>query len=270
MTTYGFIGAGNMASAIIYGMLASGTPAEHLVVTDASPEARTALADGAGVRCVESNISLVEVADVVVLAVKPHVVAPVLAEVGEAIAENDPLIVSIAAGTTLEALAEATPDKTRLVRVMPNVNAMVGHGMAAVCGNEHARAADVEQIVDLFRTVGDAIALEEADFSTYTALAGSSPAFVFSFIDALARGGVKNGIPKALAVRIAAQAVAGSARMVLDKADDGLSPADLVDMVSSPGGTTVAGTVAMEEAGFSPAVVRGVDAVIARDREMGG
>ncbi|OKL53108.1 pyrroline-5-carboxylate reductase [Bowdeniella nasicola] len=269
MTTYGFIGAGNMASAIIGGMLAGGVKSDDIVVTDASKDARGAVADKLGVRTMDSNISVAECADVVILAVKPHIIPLVLDEVSDVVAENDPLIVSIAAGIGLKAIGKLTPKGTRCVRVMPNVNAMVGSGMAAVTGNKHATDEDVTTVVDLFKQVGDAIELDESDFSAYTALAGSSPAFVFSFIDALARGGVKNGIPKKLAVRIAAQAVLGSAQMVLDKADDGLTPADLVDMVSSPGGTTVAGTVAMEKAGFTPAVVDGVDAVVAKDKELG-
>ncbi|WP_250506481.1 pyrroline-5-carboxylate reductase [Bowdeniella massiliensis] len=269
MTTYGFIGAGNMASAIISGMLDGGTKKSDVVVTDAAKDARAAIEKKTGVRTVDSNMSVVECSDVVILAVKPHIIPIVLDEISEAIAEHEPLVVSIAAGLGLAALEELTPKGTKIVRVMPNVNAMVGAGMAAVTGNDAARKKDVAEVVKIFSQVGEAIELEERDFSAYTALAGSSPAFVFSFIDALARGGVKNGIAKPLAVKIAAQAVLGSATMVLDKADEGLTPADLVDMVSSPGGTTVAGTVAMEKAGFTPAVVDGVDAVVTRDKELG-
>ena len=269
MTTYGFIGAGNMASAIVKGMLAGGTSAEEIVVTDADEKARARLGDDAGVRVTDSNTSIVECSDVVVLAVKPHIIARVLEEVRDVLAEHAPLIVSIAAGTTLESLAAQSPDGARIVRVMPNVNAMVGHGMAAVTGNEKAGADEVAAIVEMFKQVGDAIELDESDFSAYTALGGSSPAYAFAFIDALARGGVAHGIPKALAVRIAAQALLGSAQMVLTGAEQGRTPADLVDMVSSPAGTTVAGTIAMEEAGFSAAVVKAVDAVVARDEALG-
>lgn len=161
------------------------------------------------------------------------------------------------------------PPGLAVIRVMPNVNAMVSAGMAAVCGNAHATADQVGLVVDLFRGVGQVIELPEKDFSTFTAVASSGPAFVFTFIEALARAALKHGVPKPLAVRIATQTVLGSAQLLLARAEDGVTPADLVDMVSSPGGTTVAGLVAAEEAGFSPAVVRAVEATIARDKELG-
>ncbi|MEE6272751.1 pyrroline-5-carboxylate reductase [Georgenia wangjunii] len=268
----GFIGAGNMAGAIVRGITAAGVVAgDDVLVVDARPEASAALADATGARVPASAADLVAASDVVVLAVKPQVIPGVLAELGGALVARRPLLVSIAAGTSLAALAGMLPDGADLpvVRVMPNVNAMIGAGMAAVCGNAATSADDVERVRALFAAVGDAVVLAEADFSTYTAIAGSAPAFAFAFIDALARGAVKNGMPKALATRIAAQTLLGSARMVLERAEDGLTPADLVDMVSSPGGTTVAGTVAMDEAGFGPAVVRGVQATIDRDRELG-
>lgn len=267
--SYGFIGAGNMARAIIGGMCESGIAAGDITVTDAAAAAREAAAGELGVQVVDTNAAVVAGADTVVLAVKPHIIPVVLADIEQALSEHQPLVVSIAAGVTLAKLASLTPSGTRLVRVMPNVNAMVGAGMAAVCGNEETSDDDVRQVVELFQTVGDAIELPEGDFSAFTALAGSSPAYAFAFIDALARGGVKHGIAKKLAVRIAAQAVLGSAKMTLARAEKGDTPADLVDMVSSPGGTTVAGTVAMEDAGFSPAVVRAVDAVVAKDHELG-
>lgn len=268
MTTYGFIGAGNMATAIISGMVEAGTDPADIVISDAAAPARKAAAKATGVHAVETNDEVVAAADVLVLAVKPHIVPLVLPPLRAALEDHRPLVVCIAAGTTLDKLADLTPEGTRLVRVMPNVNAMVGAGMAAVCGNVHATKKDVQQVVELFETVGQATEMAEADFSAFTALAGSSPAFVFTFIDALARGGVANGIPKPQAVQIAAQAVLGSARMVLERADRGVTPADLVDMVSSPAGTTVAGTIAMEDAGFTPAVVRGVQAVVDRDQSM--
>ncbi|MFC4556148.1 pyrroline-5-carboxylate reductase [Georgenia faecalis] len=267
----GFIGAGTMAGAIVRGITAAGVvAAQDVVVTDTRPEAATALREAVGVTVASSAGELVAACDVVVLAVKPQVLPAVLADVAGDVGRRRPLVVSIAAGVSLATLTGALPTGTAVVRVMPNVNAMIGAGMAAVCGNDAASADDVELVRRLFAAVGDAVVLPERDFSTYTAIAGSAPAFAFAFIDALARGAVKNGMPKALATQIAAQTVLGSARMVLERADDGVTPADLVDMVSSPGGTTVAGTVAMDEAGFGPAVVRGVQATIDRDRELGG
>ena len=268
--TIGFIGAGTMAGAIVRGITAAGVvEAADVVLHDVHAPVAQALADDVGARVAASAEDVVTGCDVVVLAVKPQVLPAVLDEHATRIAEHRPLLVSIAAGIPLAAIADRLGGAdVPVVRVMPNVNAMIGAGMAAVCGNTAASADDVARVVEIFAAVGQAVELPEKDFATYTAIAGSSPAFVFTFIDALARGAVQGGLPKALATRIAAQAVLGSARMVLERADDGVSPADLVDMVCSPGGTTIAGIVAMEEAGFSPAVVRGVQAVADRDREL--
>ncbi|MEE6280360.1 pyrroline-5-carboxylate reductase [Georgenia sunbinii] len=271
--TIGFIGAGNMAGAIIRGLVAAEVvTGRDILVHDVSPQAAQDLARETGASVASSASSLVAGSEVVVLAVKPQVVAAVLRETGETIAGHRPLIVSIAAGTTLATLAGHLPagKDVPVVRVMPNVNAMIGAGVAAVCGNEAATAADLARVQEIFAAVGEVVELPEKDFSTFTALAGSGPAFVFTFIDALARGGVMSGMPKKLATLIAAQTVLGSAQLVLDSAEDGHTPADLVDMVSSPAGTTVAGLVAMEQAGFSPAVVRAVQATVARGDELAG
>ncbi|MDD9206291.1 pyrroline-5-carboxylate reductase [Georgenia sp. 10Sc9-8] len=268
----GFVGAGNMAGAIARGIIAAGEVAgSDVVLVDARAEAGQALAEEVGATVAPSAAELVATCDVVVLAVKPQVLPEVVTDLAADLVRHRPLLVSIAAGTSLDAIEALLPGDAGLavVRVMPNVNAMIGAGMAAVCGNVAAGADDAERVRALFATVGEAIVLPERDFSAYTAIAGSAPAFAFAFVDALARGAVKNGLPKAQATRIAAQTLLGSARMVLERAEDGVTPADLVDMVSSPGGTTVAGTCAMEDAGFSPAVVRGVQATIDRDREMG-
>jgi len=269
MTTFGFIGAGNMASAIVRGAVGAGTDPAELVVTDAHPEAAARLAADLGVGTAASNVELVERCDHVVLAVKPQVLGAVLAEVREALARWRPVVVSIAAGQTLERLERGLPPGLSVIRVMPNVNAMISAGMAAVCGNDRATPGQPATVVSLFSAVGQAIELPEKDFPVFTALAASGPAFVFTFIDALARGGVQGGLPKPLAVRIAAQTVLGSAQLVLARAGEGVTPADLTDMVASPAGTTIAGLVAGEEAGFSPAVVRAVAATVARDRELG-
>lgn len=267
--TIGFIGAGNMAGAIVHGVVeADIVDGSDVHLYDASVSVAQSLAQQTGARVTNSAKALVEACEVVVLAVKPQVLPVVLAEIADDVAQHRPLVVSIAAGTTLAALG-AKLGEARLVRVMPNVNALVGAGMAAVCANAAATEDDVARVEEIFAAVGDVVHLAEKDFAAYTAIAGSSPAFVFTFIDALARGAVRDGLPKALSVQIAAQAVLGSARMVLERAEAGATPADLTDTVCSPGGTTIAGLVAMEEAGFSSAVVRGVRAVVDRHHELG-
>lgn len=271
--TIGFIGAGNMAGAIVRGLVAAKTVGGgDIRLYDVDRDGARRLADDVGAMVADSAPSLVAGSDVVVVAVKPQVIGEVLGEVGEAVARARPLLVSIAAGTTLDSLGALLPAgaEVPVVRVMPNVNAMIGSGMAAICGNDAVTTDQLARVGEIFAAVGDVVELPEKDFATFTAIAGSGPAFAFTFVDALARAGVLGGLPKPLATRIAAQTMLGSARLVIESAGEGRTPADLVDMVSSPAGTTVAGLVAMEEAGFSPAVVRGVRAAADRGTELGG
>ncbi|MGP7960711.1 pyrroline-5-carboxylate reductase [Sanguibacter sp. A247] len=268
--TIGFIGAGTMASAIIAGVVERGIVSpEDVVVFDPQGAASAALAATLGVRVAESNELLIDAVDTVVLAIKPQVFGEVLPPLATALAENGTLVVSIAAGTSLARIEELLGEHGAaqpVVRVMPNVNAQIGAGMAAVAGNASASAAQVAEVVELFRAVGDAIELPEASFSTFTAIAGSAPAYAFLFIDSLARGALKAGMPKALATRIAAQTVLGSARMILESEDH---PWTLIDKVCSPGGTTIAGLMALEDGGFTSTVVDSVSATIERDLELG-
>jgi len=238
----GFIGAGNMVSAIVRGAVAAGTPAGHLLLTSKHGSAER-LAGQVGAVHVPDAAELVSRSDVLIVGLKPYVIPNVLPRLSEAIAASRPLVVSIAAGVPLERLESMLPSGTRVVRTMPNI--------------------------------GRTVVLEEKDFSSFIGLAGSSPALVCAFIDALARAGVMGGIPKAQAVQIVAQAVLGTARTVQTEAQrtaeggHGRTPADLIDAVCSPGGTTVAGMVALERAGFSDAVVRAFEAITERDRELG-
>jgi len=177
------------------------------------------------------------------------------------------LLVSIAAGTTTEAIYDIfeTNQPVKVVRVMPNVNAMIGEGAAAVCGNKFATKEDVSLIVDMFNKIGRAWELEEKYFSNFTALAGSSPAYAYLFIDSIARAGVKNGLPKDIALEIATQAVLGSAKMIEESKEN---PWTLIDRVCSPGGTTVAGLVELENNAFISTVIKGIDATIEKDLDL--
>ena len=265
----GFIGAGNMAGAIVRGIVAEGTvPPEDLTVTSAHGRSAQALARETGVDAAADNLELVErtgPGGVVVVAVKPYLFAEVLEPLADTLADLDSLVVSLAAGLTLDTLGSMLAPGQSVVRVMPNVNAMVGAGMAAVCGNAATTEDQVDAVVGLFETVGSALVLPERLFPVYSAIAGSAPAYAALFVEALARAAVRNGMPKAQATRIAAQTMLGTARTLLEK---GVAPTQLADMVSSPGGTTVAGTVALEDAGFSAAVVRGIQAAEDRDAEI--
>ena len=275
MRTYGFIGAGSMADAIIRGAVASGVRAQDLAITSAHDSARR-LAERTGAVHLENSAALARQCDAVVLAVKPHVVPDVLVQIHDAVAAHRPLVVSIAAGVTLERIESLLPSGTRVVRAMPNMAAAAGESMTALAAGRSATREDLEDVRRLMSAVGRTVTMAEKNFSAFVGLAGSSPAFVLTFIEALARAGVMDGIPKAQAVEIVTQAVLGSARIVqveeTRRADGaaGRTPADLIDAVCSPGGTTVAGLVAMERAGFSNAVIEAVRAVVAADRELAG
>lgn len=265
----GFIGIGNMAGAIIKGMIQQEhTKPEDIYVSNLTPGKLNAFTAETGAQGCESNEDLITKSDVVVLAVKPNVIPDILPGLSQLILEHQPLVISIAAGiplAKLEILIGKNKSTAAIVRAMPNLNSLIGEGMTAVCSNQQTTPEQSDFVLAMFRSIGEAIVLKEADFSTFIAIAGSSPAYTFLFIDSLARGAVKNGIPKNLATKIAAQAVLGSAKMILESDD---SPFDLIDKVSSPGGTTVAGIVALEDEGFISTVIKGVDATIKRDKEM--
>lgn len=264
----GFIGTGNMATAIIKGMIAKEfVAAKDIYLYDILTDKVQGLAEELGATRCSSNTTLIEAVDVVVLSVKPNLIEQVLLDTKSVILAKRPLLVSIAAGTPTDKLYRflQTDQEISIVRVMPNVNAMIGKGAAAVCGHDFATKQQVDYVLKMFQSVGSAWRLDEDDFSNFTALAGSSPAYAYLFIDSMARAGVKHGLSKELANEIAAQALLGSAQMVLES---GENPWTLIDQVCSPGGTTVAGLLALEEEAFMSTVVKGIDATIAKDREM--
>lgn len=268
MMKVGFIGTGNMTSAIVKGIVASGQiPKENLYLSNRTPEKRDRLASETGATVCSSNEELVSTVDVVILAIKPNLFSTVLPELAPLLIEHNPVVVSIAAGISLAQMHSMIGQDSamRIIRVMPNLNSQISEGMAAVCGNDHATAEEIDFIVSVFESIGEAIVMKEEDFSVFSAIAGCSPAFTFLFVDALSRAAVKYGIPKEMATKIAAQAVLGSGKM-LKESDQ--TPWNLIDQVSSPGGTTIEGVLALEENGFMTSVVKAVDAVVKKDRNM--
>jgi pyrroline-5-carboxylate reductase len=264
----GFIGVGNMASAIVEGIVAKEfVSGSQVYLFDILTEKVQQFAGTLGAHAMNSPEEVIANVDVLVLAVKPNIVRTALLNAKEGILEKQPLLVSIAAGTTTEAIYDIfeTDQPVKVVRVMPNVNAMVGEGAAAVCGNPFASKEDVSLIVDMFNKIGRAWELEEKNFSNFTALAGSSPAYAYLFIDSIARAGVKNGLPKDIALEIATQAVLGSAKMI-EKSKE--NPWTLIDRVCSPGGTTVAGLDELENNAFISTVIKGIDATIEKDLDL--
>lgn len=264
----GFIGVGNMASAIVEGIVAKEfVSGSQVYLFDILTEKVQQFAGTLGAHAMNLPEEVIANVDVLVLAVKPNIVRTALLNAKEGILEKQPLLVSIAAGTTTEAIYDIfeTNQPVKVVRVMPNVNAMIGEGAAAVCGNKFATKEDVSLIVDMFNKIGRAWELEEKYFSNFTALAGSSPAYAYLFIDSIARAGVKNGLPKDIALEIATQAVLGSAKMIEESKEN---PWTLIDRVCSPGGTTVAGLVELENNAFISTVIKGIDATIEKDLDL--
>jgi pyrroline-5-carboxylate reductase len=265
----GFIGAGSMASAIARGAVGAGLDGSEMLFTDAHGVHAPALAEATGGTVAASNADLVLRSDYVVLAVKPHLQTPVIEQIRQAVADHRGVcVLSIAAGRTLTAMERDFGAPVPLARAMPNVNAQIGQSMTGFCANERVTDAQVADIRTLLDSVGRSIAIDEADFPVFSALAGCSPAWVFEIIDGLARAGVKHGLRKQQAVAIAAQALVGSATLVLEAAGREGTPGQLIDQVTSPGGTTIAGLLAAEEAGLSTSLVKAVDAAVARDREL--
>lgn len=262
--TIGFIGAGNMARAMISGLLAKKAVAPtDIVLHGGQPLHYEPYAAKIGAKALASNQAVAETADIVFLAVSPKLGEPILQAIGSTLKQRHVPVVSMLTGVSMATLEKALGSHDQpVLRIMPNVNVAINAGMIAYAAND-AVAGQLDGLLDLLNVLGKTVSLPEEQFSTFVALAGSSPAFIYLFIDSLARAGVKYGLEKDQATAIAAQAVMGSAKNVL--ASD-QSPFDLIDQVSSPGGTTVAGLLAMEEAGLMTAVVKGVDATIAKDR----
>ncbi|VEI12710.1 Pyrroline-5-carboxylate reductase [Trueperella bialowiezensis] len=257
-----------MNSAIARGVLRGGVDPDRVVVTDVDADFGKERANELGVRFVAGNKAFAESVDdggIIVVGVKPHQIAPVLNEISGACAGKT--VVSIAAGVPLSTLEDALPEGTAAVRVMPNVNAQIGAGMSALCANSATSSEQLAAVREVFDAVGLTTVLAEKDMAAFSAIASASPAWTYTYIDALARGALAEGITLPEARRIAAQAVLGSAQLVLDSLGTH-TPAELRDQVTSPGGTTIAGLIAMEDAGFTPAVVAGVKAAVARDHEV--
>jgi len=262
----GFLGAGQMATALASGWSKAGLlDAAKSRAADPYPDARAKFEKSTGILALDVNRAVASTCDVLVLAVKPQVMPAVLAELRPSLGA-DHLVISIAAGVTLKTLAEGLGDKTRLVRVMPNTPCLLGASASAYSPSANATVADTELVGHLFGAVGKAFRVDETLLDAVTGLSGSGPAFAYVFIEALADGGVRCGLPRDVALALAAQTVLGSAKMVLET---GQHPGALKDAVASPGGTTIAGLHALERAGLRAAAMDAVEAATRRAQELG-
>jgi pyrroline-5-carboxylate reductase len=263
----GLIGAGRMATALARGFVdANVVRAAAISASDPSDAARESFAcEVPGATILNDNQAVAARANVVLLAVKPQQMTGALAEIRDVLS-TDALVVSIAAGVTLERLATGLPNDQRIVRVMPNTPCLIGRGASCFSLGRQATAADGNLVAELLSSVGSAFEVPEKLLDAVTGLSGSGPAFVYSMIESLTEGGVAAGLPRQLAAELAARTVAGAAEMVLET---GETPAVLRDRVTSPGGTTQAGLAVLKERGFSDAVVEAVAAAARRSAELG-
>ena len=243
----GFIGAGNMAQAMISGILTNGIfDKEEVVASDASKACLEGVEKSLGIHIIPNNRELVKQAEVIVLAVKPQYYSSVIEEIKDEIKEQQ-IIVTIAPGQTIEHLESLFGKAVKIVRTMPNTPALVGEGMTAVCGNKAVSEQELEYICHILKGFGKVEVVDEHLMDAVVAVSGSSPAYVFMFIEAMADAAVADGMPRKQAYEFAAQAVLGSAKMVLET---GKHPGELKDMVCSPGGTTIEAVRVLEEKGL--------------------
>lgn len=260
----GFIGCGNMASAIINGIIDNkAVNSSDVYAYDIYEPAVNKAVESKQINSCKSEIEVVKSSDVILLAVKPNVQASVLNTIDGEV--GDKLLISIAAGKTIEFIESNLKCKAKIVRVMPNINAKVGEAISAYCFNELVNDDDKANVELLLNAIGKVLCLDENFFPLFGVIGGCGPAFAYMFIDAMARAGVKNGMKKSDALMISAQTVLGSAKMILES---GEHPWQLIDNVCSPGGTTIEGVTSLQADGFEAAVHNAVDKALDKDKKL--
>ncbi len=262
----GFLGAGNMAGALIRGLLHSETvTADQIRATDVKEDRLAELHEKFGIETSEDNEAVVRWSDVVVISVKPQIVDRILGSISNGLTDGA-VVISIAAGVPIDALEARLPPKARVVRAMPNTAAIALAGATAIAPGAHATSGDVAVAKALFEAVGRCAVLDETLLDAVTGLSGSGPAYVMLMIEALADGGVKVGLGRDTALMLAAQTVYGAAKLQLET---GEHPGRLKDMVTSPGGTAIAGLHTLEAGGLRRTLIDAVEAASMRSAELG-
>lgn len=264
--TIGLIGSGNMAQALVAGLLGGRhVSKEQVLASDHTQKKIDFLSKGFRIRTSLDNRFVAKSADVVVLAVKPQIVPRVLKEISKDITSKK-LVLSIAAGVTSATIEGLLPKGTRVVRIMPNIAALVGAGASALAKGSHATDADLAAARAIFDAVGKTVVVEETQLDAVTGLSGSGPAYIFLVIDALADAGVKVGLSRDTSLTLAAQTVLGAAKLLIET---GEHPGRLKDMVTSPGGTAIAGIHTLEEGGLRTTLINAVERATQRSKELG-
>lgn len=261
----GFIGLGNMGSAMIGGMLSQNiVDKKDILGADSFGPAMENAADRFGIQTVSDNHTVAALADFLILAVKPQTAEQIITEIRDDISEAK-IIISIIAGKSTGWLTEKFAKPVKLVRVMPNTPALVGEAISGVCRNELVTEGEMEQCIRILQSFGKAEEVPEYLMDAVVGVSGSAPAYVFMFIEALADGAVAAGMPRNQAYRFASQAVYGSAKMVLET---GEHPGVLKDQVCSPGGTTIEAVKVLEDKGLRSAVLAAVEACVRKSKEL--
>ena len=263
--TIGIIGAGNMAYAIISGIVKSSiVEKERIIVSNPTEVKLLNLRNKLGVITTTNNKEVAEKADILILAVKPNIYKTVIGEVKSTVKE-DVILVTIAAGISLDFMENTFEKPMKVVRTMPNTPALVGEGMTAICHNAKVQEKDLNEVITIFNSFGKTEIISEKLMDAIPAVSGSSPAYVYMMLEALADGAVLSGIPRDKAYKLAAQAVLGAAKMVLDT---GEHPGSLKDKVCSPGGTTIEAVYTLEKSGFRAAIINAMEACTEKTKKM--
>lgn len=264
--TIGFLGAGNMAEALIRGLVQGGVvPPSHIYASAPRGERQLELRSTYGIVTTGDNAEVSRRAQLLVLSVKPQILERVVHEVATHV-QPDALVVSVAAGIDTETIEGLLQSSARVVRAMPNTPALVRAGATAIARGKHATEADLREARTIFDAVGITVELDEYQLDAVTGLSGSGPAYIFLILEALADAGVKVGLSRRNAQRLAAQTVMGSAKMLLDTDEH---PGRLKDMVTSPGGTAIAGLHTLEQGGLRTTLINAVETATKRARELG-
>ncbi len=261
----GIIGTGKMGSALIRGLIKAGLLIpDEIIASDIDQKTLDQLKKEVGIQVTGDNALVVKAAEMILLALKPDVIRSALEEVRESLS-SEHLVISIAAGVSIQAIEEAIGKKCRVIRVMPNTPCLIGAGASAFSPGQWATDKDRKDVRSLLEAVGVTVELPEKQLDAVTGLSGSGPAFVFMVIEALSEGGVKMGLSRPVAMQLAAQTVLGAARMVQET---GKQPGQLKDQVASPGGTTIAGIAALEQGRLKSVLIEAVEAATRRSIEL--
>ncbi len=263
----GFIGSGNMGEALISGLTSSNScPPANIICSDVRQERLDELSAGYGITTTLNNKEVVTQSDIIIYAIKPQIMAEVLEETVDGL-DMSKLIISIAAGVPMDAIESYLNKRLRLIRVMPNVAVMVKEGAAAIAAGQNALPEDIDLAMAIFNSVGRSVFLKENYLlDAVTGLSGSGPAYIFMIVDALADAGVKVGLSRKESLFLASQTVLGAAKMLLETR---IHPGQLKDMVTSPGGTAIAGLHTLEKGGLRTTLINAVEAATLRSKELG-